>query len=190
MHGEIWGDANAALGIINRDVLGKIRHIETGVLWIHQVAAEQRLKFGKVLGTDNPADLFIQYLDERTKNHHVTNLGFQATGVRPEDAPNLHNISMSMDEYQNGGNIEDWKWLKYLWGRQHNGCSKNQTQRRASELYTLDGRRHTTNVRQQVLHGTNWQVQGSNGLNAAQFDQPWGSILMFPHKVYVSIGVS
>lgn len=28
--GEIWGDARAALGIINRNSLGKTRHIETG----------------------------------------------------------------------------------------------------------------------------------------------------------------
>ena len=38
----------------------------------------------------------------------------------------------------------------------------------------------------QVLQGTNWQVQGSNGSNAAQPDQPWGSTLTFQHKVGVS----
>ena len=57
LNGELWGDANAALGIINGNWLGKTRHISTGLLWIQQVAAEQRLKFGKVLGVDYPADL-------------------------------------------------------------------------------------------------------------------------------------
>ena len=42
MAGEIWGDARAALGIINRKGLGKTRHIDTGLLWVQQVAAEQR----------------------------------------------------------------------------------------------------------------------------------------------------
>ena len=42
--GEIWGDASAALGVINRRGLGKTRHIETGLLWIQQTAAEQRLR--------------------------------------------------------------------------------------------------------------------------------------------------
>lgn len=51
-HGEVWGDANAALSIINRSGLGKIRHIDTRLLWIQQVAVEQRLKYGKVLGTN------------------------------------------------------------------------------------------------------------------------------------------
>ena len=48
--GEVWGDAQAAVGIINRKGLGKSRHIQTGLLWVQQVAAEQRLKYGKVSG--------------------------------------------------------------------------------------------------------------------------------------------
>ena len=52
LQGEIWGDASAALGIINRNGLGKTRHIDTGLLWIQEVAAQQRFKFNKVLGTE------------------------------------------------------------------------------------------------------------------------------------------
>ena len=48
--GEVWGDASAALGIKNRRGLGKTRHIDTGLLWIQQTAAEQRIKYNKVLG--------------------------------------------------------------------------------------------------------------------------------------------
>ena len=42
----------------------------------------------------------------------MTNLGFQAIGGRPEDAPKLHNIRVSMDEYQNGGHIEEWEMIR------------------------------------------------------------------------------
>ena len=52
--GEIWGDANAALGIINRKRLGKSRHIDTGHLWIQDVAAKGRLKFSKIVGARHP----------------------------------------------------------------------------------------------------------------------------------------
>ena len=52
--GEVHGDASAALGIIHRKGLGKTRHIDTGFLWIQQIVAEQRLKFAKVLGKNNP----------------------------------------------------------------------------------------------------------------------------------------
>ena len=104
LHGEVWGDANAALGIINRNGLGKTRHLDIGLLWIQQVAAEQRLKFGKVLGVNNPADLFTKYLDEKTARHHTHNLGYKEMEGRPSDAPQLHNISTSMDAYQRGNN--------------------------------------------------------------------------------------
>ena len=72
--GEVWGDASAALGIINRRGLGKTRHIETGLLWIQQTAAEKRLKYSKVLGKENPADLYTKYLDAATSNLHVKKL--------------------------------------------------------------------------------------------------------------------
>ena len=61
MHGEVFGDASAALGIIHRKGLGRTRHIDTGLLWIQQTAAEKRLAYYKVLGTDNPADLMTKY---------------------------------------------------------------------------------------------------------------------------------
>ena len=40
--GEVMGDASAALGIINRRGLGRTRHIDTGLLWIQQTAAETK----------------------------------------------------------------------------------------------------------------------------------------------------
>ena len=60
--GEVWGDASATLGIINRKGLGKTRRIDTGILWVQQVAAEKRLKFGK--------DVYSKYLDWETTHRH------------------------------------------------------------------------------------------------------------------------
>ena len=34
IRGQVPGDASAALGIINRQGLGRTRHIDTGLLWI------------------------------------------------------------------------------------------------------------------------------------------------------------
>ena len=58
LNGEVWADASAALGIIKRRGLGKTRHIDIGLLWIQETAAEKRLKFNKVLGRDDLADLY------------------------------------------------------------------------------------------------------------------------------------
>ena len=48
--GQVYGDASAALGIINRTGLRKTRRIDTSLLWIQQKAAERRLTFSKILG--------------------------------------------------------------------------------------------------------------------------------------------
>ena len=37
--GEILGDASACLGIIQRQGLGRLRHINTGYLWVQEKAA-------------------------------------------------------------------------------------------------------------------------------------------------------
>ena len=41
--GQMWGDASAALAIVKRKGLGKMRHIEVGHLWIQDKAAKKKL---------------------------------------------------------------------------------------------------------------------------------------------------
>ena len=108
------GDASAALGIIHRRGLGKTRHIETGHLWIQETAAKERLKFRKVLGKDNPADLFTKYLDEQTTNHHLRNLEYRFEGGRAEEAPQFHMMSQSRDECNVGRNAGVCDWLNMV----------------------------------------------------------------------------
>lgn len=105
LHGEAWGDAHVALGIVNQGGHVKARHVDTSLLWIQQVAAEQRLKYKNVLGTINPADLFTKHLDEKFSSLHISNLGFKTIGGRAEDAPQLRVISRSIDGHQNGGTM-------------------------------------------------------------------------------------
>ena len=58
-----------------------------------------------------------------------------------------------------------------------------------SGLNSVYNDEHTTDVWQQVLRGYNWSVQGSNGWNAAQLNQPRGSTLTFQRtKAGVSCG--
>ena len=90
LDGDVWGDASAALGIIKRRGLGKTRHIDTGLLWIQEVAAEKRLKVGKVLGRDNPADLYTKYLDWDTIQRHCHRMSSIFDEGRAESAPKLH----------------------------------------------------------------------------------------------------
>ena len=92
VRGNVLGDASAALGIINRKGLGRTRHIDTGLLWIQQTAAEKRLSYQKVLGIDNPADLMTKYLNAETIDRHCSKLDISFPGGRAAAAPNLNAV--------------------------------------------------------------------------------------------------
>ena len=74
-----------------------------------------------------------------------------------------------------GGNLKVLSWSR----------QKESSALAGSYGYTQDVV-HVTGSGQQVFQGTNWQVQGYNSRAAAQFDQCWGSILLFQRKVGVS----
>ena len=122
--GEIWGDASAALGIINRKGLGKTRHIQTGLFWIKQTAADQRLQYGKALGKENPADLFIKFLDATTTNAHVQRLEYRFIQGRSSEAPKLHVMSQSMDKYSCGNTMEQCEWVQMMLNNVNNCRSR------------------------------------------------------------------
>ena len=131
MKGELWGDASAALGIINRRGLCKTRHIQIGLLWIQQTAAEQRRKFHKVLGKQNPADRFTKHLDEATNKLHTEKLGFKFTMGRSTEAPELHMVSRSRyheDQYDQDN--QECRWLSYITRK---SSSLSVTERHAHE---------------------------------------------------------
>ena len=204
--GEVWGDASAALGIINRKGLGKTRHIDTGLLWIQQTAADQRLKYAQVLGEENPADLYTKFLDAMTSSIHLKQLEHQFTHGRSVEALQAHEISISIDESNCGRNHGHCEWVQVMinglskskygeprqsqHGGQYNllqGSGRNCSSRQVSEQRAKDGG-CTTDVRHQVLWGSKQRVQGSTGLNAAQLSCPQGSTLTVQLDAGVSCG--
>ena len=58
----LYTDSSAARGIIHCAGLGKLRHLETGYLWLQAAVKAKKLQVGKVLGTENPADLLTKHL--------------------------------------------------------------------------------------------------------------------------------
>lgn len=71
----VLADASAALGIIERNGLGNVRHIEAAHLWIREVAAKRRLKFVTAKGQYNPADLMVKELAAADIERHVEVMG-------------------------------------------------------------------------------------------------------------------
>ena len=58
---RVWTDSSAALGICSRQGLGKLRHFDTHTLWVQQAVRSKRIDLKKVLGEENPADLFTKH---------------------------------------------------------------------------------------------------------------------------------
>ena len=72
-------DSSAALGIGGRQGLGKLRHLETGYLWLQDVLTHKRLSIKKVKGTENPADLGTKHLNFDDTEKHLRFLGYGRT---------------------------------------------------------------------------------------------------------------
>ncbi len=50
------------MGVVGRQGLGKLRHLDTHSLWVQQAARSGRTEVKNVRGDDNPADLFTKHL--------------------------------------------------------------------------------------------------------------------------------
>ena len=61
----LYVDASAAIGVAQRSGLGKIRHLDTGSLWLQQAVKDKQIGLLKVKGTENPADLMTKVLTEK-----------------------------------------------------------------------------------------------------------------------------
>ena len=86
---RVRSDATAALGIARRLGIGKIRHLDTSLLWIQQKIKDGDLTVDKVLGADNPADCLTKHVDRATMLKHLRAMGLEYEDGRAEAAPKL-----------------------------------------------------------------------------------------------------
>jgi hypothetical protein len=83
-------DAAAALGIIGRKGVGKVRHLDTSVLWLQQKELQQAVQFLKVPGADNSSDLMTKHLAENLVVKHLTGMGAKFIYGRADAAAQIH----------------------------------------------------------------------------------------------------
>ena len=63
---RLHSDATAAIGIAKRRGLGRIRHLATADLWIQEKIRDGQIEIHKILGTENPGDIFTKYVNKNT----------------------------------------------------------------------------------------------------------------------------
>ena len=69
--------------------LGKVRHLDTQSLWIQDAVRERRVRLEKVLGTENPADMFTKHIDGTLREKLMKKIGLEQRGGRAATAPQL-----------------------------------------------------------------------------------------------------
>ena len=92
MTGEVYTDSSAALGITKRCGIGKVRHLRTQGLWIQETSLTGRLKYWKVLGSKNPADILTKHVPGELLERHLKTLNVEVRNGRAESAPELNSV--------------------------------------------------------------------------------------------------
>jgi len=94
----VYTDSSAAMGICNRQGLGKLRHLDTHSLWVQQAVRTGRIVVRKVKGTENPADLFTKHIPTHEKIRELVRLfGCRYESGRAAAAPTLRRERLTKD---------------------------------------------------------------------------------------------
>ena len=92
INAKVHSDSSAAIGIVNRQGLGKVRHLNVQYLWLQDRVKRRDLTIAKVLGLENPADLMTKYLDNLSIIKHMWRMGLDVSDGRAASAPTLHSL--------------------------------------------------------------------------------------------------
>ena len=69
--------------------IGKIRHLDTSLLWVQQAVRTGQVDLHKVLGTSNPGDALTKYLSGPDLAQHISRMGLKYEAGRAQTAPQL-----------------------------------------------------------------------------------------------------
>ena len=86
---RIHSDATAAIGIVKRRGLGRIRHLATADLWIQEKVRCGHIEILKILGKDNPGDVLTKYVDKSTMENALQKLSMSFEEGRSAIAPQI-----------------------------------------------------------------------------------------------------
>ena len=84
---RVKGDAVAAIGIVRRQGLGRIRHLAVADLWIQQKAKEGSVLYEKLAGFDNTSDIMTKPVEADVLQRHMGAMGFEYREGRHDATP-------------------------------------------------------------------------------------------------------
>ena len=90
---RIYTDSSAAEGVCKRKGLGKLRHLDTNLLWVQDKLKSGGFTLHRVPGGEHPADLVAKHLSQRELWQRVATLGTFKAGGRSTIAPDLSTLT-------------------------------------------------------------------------------------------------
>ena len=86
----IKSDAVAAIGMVKRQGLGRIRHLAVADLWIQQKSKEGAVHYMKLDGSKNTSDILTKPVEAEILERHMRSLGFEFRGGRHALTPDFN----------------------------------------------------------------------------------------------------
>ena len=79
----MFSEASAALGMIQCQGLGRLRHVDCVVLFVQSLNARKVVQYAKASGSDNPADVCTKGLNAELMTKHVSDMDGRYSAGRP-----------------------------------------------------------------------------------------------------------
>ena len=77
----------AAIGIVRRQGLGRIRHLAVGDLWVQQRSKNKKVQYMKLDGSRNTSDILTKYVEKEVIQRHMRSLNMEFRTGRHADTP-------------------------------------------------------------------------------------------------------
>ena len=98
----VKSDAVAAIGIVERQGLGRVRHLAVGDLWVQQRAKEKEVSYVKLDGKANTSDMLTKPVEREIINRHMEALGMEFRGGRNPNTPSFDGKADGAPEEEGG----------------------------------------------------------------------------------------
>ena len=107
VHLKIHTDSSAAIGIVSRQGVGKLRHVRVQYLWIQSRVQDGELSIHKVAGKENPADLLTKNVTTAEADKYLEALCIERSTDRAAIAPTLSCCNHHNDDHHDQWQVGD-----------------------------------------------------------------------------------
>ena len=90
MRASVGMDASAAIGIVQRQVISKLRDVEVDVLWVQEQQARKLLPLRKVPGPRKPSDMGTKHIAVALMDRYLQQMNLEVVEGRSATAQHLH----------------------------------------------------------------------------------------------------